>query len=68
VLAHFLWECGLFQENSLALHGFDGILFEFRVGLVLQESGDLLVVILSTQHHGGITFVSRKYGERVVGF
>jgi hypothetical protein len=51
------------EENSLALYGFGGILSEFRVGLVLQESGDILVVIRSTQHHGGITFVSQKYGE-----
>jgi hypothetical protein len=34
----------------------------------LQETGDLLVVIRSTQHHGGITFVSRKYGEQVIGY
>jgi hypothetical protein len=34
----------------------------------LQESGNFLVVIRSTQHHGGITFVSRKYGELIIGF
>jgi hypothetical protein len=67
LLAHLLRNWGLFQENSLTLYGFRGITLKLCVGIVLQESGDLLVLIRSTHHHGDITFVSRKYGAQVIG-
>jgi hypothetical protein len=45
-LANLLSKRGLpLEKNSLTLYGICGILFQLLVGLALQESSDLLVVV-----------------------
>jgi hypothetical protein len=60
-LANLLSNRRLLQEkNSLALYGIRGVLLQLLVGLVLQESSDLPVVVRSIQYHDLIALVTIK--------